>query len=276
MLVSSKKMVLEARAKKYAIGCFNTSDLEITKAIIAAAEAQKSPVIVCTSPKAIEYAGLETLSSIIKAEAENTSIPVALHLDHGVTLNLVEDCLNIGYTSVMFDGSGSNLEHNEILTRQAVEMAHSHDVPCEGELGSLGKAGESKSRLTNPEDVIEFVQKTGVDFLAVSIGSEHGIGKNEILDINLLKKINALTHAPLVLHGASGVSDQDIKAAIKNGIAKINIDTDIRHTFSRSIREILAKKTQENDPREILTQVMIDIQKLIEEKIKLFGSNNKL
>jgi fructose-bisphosphate aldolase class II len=275
MLVSSKQMVLEARAKKYAIGCFNTSDLEITKAIIKAAEAQKAPVIIATSPKAIEYAGLETLSSIVKSEAENTQIPVALHLDHGVTLNMVEDCLNIGYTSVMFDGSGSELEHNEILTRQAVEMAHSHDVPCEGELGSLGKAGENPGQLTNPGDVIEFVQKTNIDFLAVSIGSEHGIGKNEKLDIELLKKINALTHVPLVLHGASGVSDQDIKAAIKNGIAKINIDTDIRHTFSRSIREILAKNTKENDPREILTQVMVDIQKLIEEKIKLFGSNGK-
>jgi len=269
-------MVLEARAKKYAIGCFNTSDLEITKAIIAAAEAQKSPVIIATSPKAIEYAGLETLASIIKSEAENTPIPVALHLDHGVTLAMVENCLNIGYTSVMFDGSGSELEHNEILTRQAVEMAHSHDVPCEGELGSLGKAGATKSRLTNPDDVIEFVQKTGVDFLAVSIGSQHGIGENEALNIELLKKINSLTGVPLVLHGASGVPDEDIKQAIQNGIAKINIDTDIRHTFSQSIREILKRNTEENDPREILTKVMAEIQKYVEGRIKLFGSDNKM
>ncbi len=276
MLVSSKQMVLEARAKKYAIGCFNTSDLEITKAIIRAAEAQKSPIIIATSPKAIEYAGLETLASIIRSEAENTQIPVALHLDHGLTLDMVENCLNIGYTSVMFDGSGSDLEHNEILTRQAVEMAHSHDVPCEGELGSLGKAGQNRSRLTNPDDVIEFVQKTSIDYLAISIGSEHGIGENEVLDIKLLKKINSLTHAPLVLHGASGVSRDDIKKAIQNGIAKINIDTDIRHTFSKSIREILRQNTQEKDPREILSEVMNDVQKLIEAKIKLYGSNNKI
>lgn len=276
MLVSSKQMVLEARAKKYAIGCFNTSDLEITKAIIRAAEAQKSPIIIATSPKAIEYAGLETLASIIRSEAENTQIPVALHLDHGLTLDMVENCLNIGYTSVMFDGSGSDLEHNEILTRQAVEMAHSHDVPCEGELGSLGKAGQNRSRLTNPDDVIEFVQKTSIDYLAISIGSEHGIGENEVLDIKLLKKINSLTHAPLVLHGASGVSRDDIKKAIQNGIAKINIDTDIRQTFSKSIREILRQNTQEKDPREILSEVMNDVQKLIEAKIKLYGSNNKI
>lgn len=276
MLVSSKPMILEARAKKYAIGCFNTSDLEITKAIIRAAEAQKSPVIIATSPKAIEYAGLETLASIIRSEAENTQIPVALHLDHGLTLDMVENCLNIGYTSVMFDGSGSELEHNEILTRQAVEMARSHGVPCEGELGHLGKAGENPSQLTNPDDVIEFVQKTGVDYLAVSIGSQHGIGENEVLKIELLKKINSLTHIPLVLHGASGVSPDDISKAINNGIAKINIDTDIRHTFSQSIREILERNTKENDPREILSDVMSEIQKLIEAKIKLYGSNNKI
>lgn len=276
MLVSSKELVNRARADGYAVGCFNTSDLEITKAIIKAAEVQKAPVIIATSPKAIEYAGLETLTSIIRSEAENTRVPAALHLDHGLTLSLLEDCLNIGYTSVMFDGSGSELEHNEILTRQAVEMAHGHDVPCEGELGSLGKSGESKSTLADPDDVIDFVQKTGVDFLAVSIGSKHGIGENEALDIKLLKKINSLTHVPLVLHGASGVSNKDVKEAIKNGIAKINIDTDIRHTFSESMRKILAKNTKEDDPREILTDVMSDIQKLVEEKIKLFGSAGKV
>ena len=276
MLVSPKQMILEARAKKYAIGCFNTSDLEITKAIIAAAEAQEAPVIISTSPKAIEYAGLGTLTAIIKKEAQKSKVPVALHLDHGLTLALIESCLENGYTSIMFDGSGSELEHNEILTRQAVEMAHAKNVPCEGELGYLGKAGESKSRLTNPDDVIDFVQKTGVDFLAVSLGSEHGIGENEALDIELLKKINSLTGIPLVLHGASGVPDNNIKEAISNGIAKVNIDTDIRHTFSGSMRQILAKNTGENDPRQILTQVMAAIQKLIEEKIILFGSDHKI
>lgn len=275
MLVDSKQMVFHARAAKYAIGCFNTSDLEITKAIIAAAESQNSPVIIATSPKAIEYAGLETLAALIKTEAQKSKVPVALHLDHGQTLALAQECLAIGYTSIMFDGSGSELEHNEILTRQAVEMAHAKNIPCEGELGSLGKAGQSQSKLTNPADIIQFVQRTGVDFLAVSIGSEHGIGENEALDIELLKKINSLTGIPLVLHGASGVPDSDIKKAVQNGIAKINIDTDIRHTFSKSIRKILEQYPQEQDFREILTKVMGDIQRLVEGKIKLFGSSGK-
>lgn len=275
MLVSSKGLVYHARTDKYAIGCFNTSDLEITKAIIAAAEAQKSPVIISTSPKAIEYAGLRTLANIIINEAQNAKIPVALHLDHGLTLALVEECLDAGYTSVMFDGSGSELEHNEILTRQAVEMARAKQVPCEGELGSIGKVNKNPSKLTNPDNVIEYVQKTGVDFLAVSIGSEHGVSESEALDIKLLKKINNLTAIPLVLHGASGISDNDIKLAINNGIAKINIDTDIRHTFVRGLRDILEKYPNEKDPREIMKKVMLEIQKYVEEKIKLFGSSGK-
>jgi len=276
VLTSSKEMILKARAEKYAVGCFNTSDLEITKAIIAAAEAQESPVIVATSPKAIDYASLQTLSGIVKSEAKKAEVPVALHLDHGLTLSIVEECLNNGYTSIMFDGSGSELEHNEILTRQAVEMAHAKNVSCEGELGHLGKVGKTQGQLTDPNDVIEYIQKTGVDFLAISIGSQHGIGDNEELDIPLLKKINSMTKIPLVLHGASGVPETDIKKAIKNGIAKINIDTDIRHTFAKSIKKVLEKNAQENDPREILTKVMFDLQKMIEEKIKLFGSNGKV
>jgi len=276
MLVNPQQMIINAQKGKYAIGCFNTSDLEITKAIIQAAEGQNSPVIVATSEKAIEYAGLEPLSALIIQEAKMACVPVVLHLDHGKSIAAIERCLNYGYTSVMFDGSGSELQENEILTRHAVELAHHAGIPCEGELGCLGKAGVSPNKLTNPADVTDFIQKTDVDFLAISIGSEHGIGENERLNIGLLKKIAKITPIPLVLHGASGVPEQDIKEAIKNGIAKINIDTDIRHTYAESLRAILKKYPEEEDPREILTKVIGELQKLIEDKIKLFGSNNKV
>ena len=284
MLVSSKEIIFRARANRYTIGCFNTSDLEITKAIIAGAEAQKAPVLVSTSPKAIEYAGAEMLSSMIKEAAQKAKVPVALHLDHGLTISLVEECLELGYTSIMFDGSGSSFDDNAVLTRQAVEMAHAKSVPCEGELGHLGKSGPStslgvnktKGTLTNPEDVVGFIQQTGVDFLAVSIGSAHGVGGNEKLDLPLLKKIASKTGIPLVLHGASGISDKDIKAAIESGISKINIDTDIRHTFVHGLRDYLDKNPKEKDPREILSQVMLEIQKYVEGKIKLFGSDGKV
>ena len=275
MLINPQQMIINAQKGGYAIGCFNTSDLEITKAIIRAAETQNSPVIVATSEKAIEYAGLEPLAASIIEEAKKARVPVAMHLDHGRSIAAVERSIHFGYTSVMFDGSGSELMENEILTRHAVELAHHAGIPCEGELGCLGKTGVSANKLTNPSDVGDFIQKTDVDFLAISIGSEHGIGENERLNIGLLKKIAKITPIPLVLHGASGVPDTDIKESIKNGIAKINIDTDIRHTYGKSLRAILKKYPEEEDPRGILTKVIEELQKLIEDKIKLFGSSNK-
>lgn len=275
MLVTSKQMIIDAQKNGYAIGCFNTSDLEITKAIIAAAVAQHAPVMVATSEKAIQFGGIGTLAALIKEEAKNASVPVALHLDHGKSIHMVKECLDAGYTSVMFDGSELFLDKNIQMTAEAAKLAHERNVPCEGELGHLGKIGVSSNQLTNPDDVLEFVQKTEVDFLALSIGSSHGAGSNEKLEIELLKKINSLTEIPLVLHGGSGVPDGDIQNAISGGICKINIDTDIRHEFTKDLREILKDHPDEQDPREILAEVMVKVQVLVEKKIKLFGSNGK-
>jgi len=274
MLVTSKQLLLDAQHGHYAVGAFNTSDLEITKAIITAATRLNSPVIVETSEKAIAYAGIENLANIVQNEAKKARVSVALHLDHGKSLEIIRKCLDAGYTSVMFDGSYLSYQENIILTRQAVEMAHRANRPCEGEIGAIGAADETR-KYTDPNQVVEFVRKTGVDFLAVAIGSAHGIGGDEKLDINLLKKIHAKIKIPLVLHGASGVSDEDIKEAIKNGIAKINIDTDIRHTFSRTIRAIGRDYHDFADPREVMQKIMTEIQKVVEEKIKLFGSEGK-
>ena len=278
MLVNPKQMIIDAQAGKFAVGSFNTSDLEITKAIIKAAQKLKAPVIVETSEKAISYAGLEELASIIREQAKKIKTPVAMHLDHGKSLEIIGRALEVGYTSVMFDGSDLSFEENQIFTRQAVEMAHRRNATCEGELGSIIKAGidlVNPKNFTDPDTVSEFVKNTGVDFLAISIGSQHGVGKNEELDIDLLKKINSKTRIPLVLHGASGVPDGDIKKAIQNGICKINIDTDIRHTFVKSIREIGKLREEIEDPRDIMIKVMVEIQKVVEEKIKLFGAEGK-
>ena len=275
MLVTSKQMILDAQRGKYAVGCFNTSDLEITKAIVKAAVAQKAPVIVATSEKAIQFGGIETLAALIREEAKSASVPVALHLDHGKSIHIVKECLSADYTSVMFDGSEFFLEKNTQMTTEAVMLAHEKNIPCEGELGHLGKAGVSKSQLTNPDDVLEFAQKTNVDFLALSIGSSHGVGVGENLNIELLKKIKSLTEIPLVLHCGSGVPDGNIRQAIENGICKVNIDTDIRHEFTKDLREILKENPNEQDPREILEEVMVKVQALVERKIRLFGSNGK-
>lgn len=275
-------MISEAQNGKYAIGSFNTSDMEITKAIISAATRLNAPVMIETSEKAISYAGLETIAQIVQTQAKNARIPIALHLDHGTNLDLIGKCLEVGYTSIMFDGSKLSFEENMIYTRQACEMAHRKNVPCEGELGSISKAPKkseypvaSDKGFTDPELVSEFVRNTGIDFLAISFGSQHGIGDNEELDIELLKKINKKTSIPLVLHGASGVPKEDTKKAIQNGVSKINIDTDIRHTFSKAIREIPKKYPDLDDPRDIMEKVMAEIQKVVEEKIKLFGSEGK-
>lgn len=272
MLVTSKQMILDAQKGGYAIGSFNTSDLEMTRAIVFAAAKLNAPVMVETSEKAIAYAGLEELASVVIELAKKVKIPVALHLDHGSNLDVINKCLNVGYTSVMLDGSKLPFQENIAVTRAAAQMAHKKNVPCEGELGVMKKTGEEKS-YTDANEVAEFVRKTGVNFLAVAIGSAHGVGGDEKLNIDLLKTIHLKTLVPLVLHGASGVSEEDIKDAIKNGICKINIDTDIRHTFAKSIRD-MAKKNLD-DPRDIMQEVMKDIQKLIEEKIKLFGSDGK-
>ncbi len=265
-------MILDAQRGHYAIGSFNTSDLEMTKAIIMAAEKEKAPVIVETSEKAIAYAGLEEIAAIVKTRAKKTKIPVALHLDHGSSLEIVGRCLRAGYTSIMFDGSRLSFSENKILTAHACEMAHRQGVPCEGELGAIRKAGEQKS-YTDSEEVVEFVRATKIDFLAIAIGSSHGVSSDERLNLKLLKKIKRITKVPLVLHGASGVWEHEISEAIKLGICKINIDTDIRHTFAKAIRDL--SKSDISDPREMMDEVVRKVQKLVEEKIRLFGSSNK-
>jgi fructose-bisphosphate aldolase, class II len=272
MLTNPKQLILNAGRGKYAIGSFNTSDIEITNAIISAAEKLNAPVIVETSEKAINYAGLETLAASIIARAKKSSVPVALHLDHGQSLNMVKECLKVGYTSVMLDGSRLDIWENKKITSQAVLLAHENNATCEGELGAIEKVGLKKN-YTDPTQVEDFAQATNIDFLAVAIGSAHGVGNDEKLNLELLEKIHKTTKVPLVLHGASGVVKEDVRQAIKLGICKINIDTDIRHTFVRSLYD--ASRRDFSDPRDIMQEVMAEIQKIVEEKIKLFGSNDK-
>lgn len=278
MLVNSQKILEKARKEKYAIPHFNTSNLEITQAIIEAAAKMNSPVIIGTSERAIEYGGLETLSSIIKTEAQKVKIPVTLHLDHGRSLKLLKQCLRVGYTSIMIDGSGFSLKENIQLTGKAIELSRYQGVPVEGEIGVLKiQKYNSDNLLTDPVDAKEFVEKTGVNSLAVAIGNAHGLPVHEEkLDFERLKKISELIQIPLVLHGASSTPPKDIKKAISLGIAKINIDTDIRVAFANDLKEFFKKHPDIYDPREILSSAKEAVKKVVEKKIKLFGSANKL
>lgn len=280
MLADSKKILSNAQKEGYAVGHFNTSDSEITKAIVAAAENMKASVIVGTSEKAISYAGLENLAEIVKIEAENVKIPVVLHLDHGKSFEICQKTIQVGYTSVMIDGSNLPFGENVKITKKITQMAHRKNIPVEGELGSLAskekyQVGISQF-MTDPEKAREFVEQTGVDSLAVAIGNAHGVPlPEERLDFPRLAQIKEKVPVPLVLHGASSTPPEDIKKAIALGICKINIDTDIKIAFSQDLRKFLAIHQNVTDPREILGSAVKAVQKVVEQKIELFGSKGK-
>ncbi|MFH1456552.1 MAG: class II fructose-bisphosphate aldolase [Patescibacteria group bacterium] len=284
MLVHIKEIIPKAEKGGYAIPAFNTFNLEVTLAIVRGAVAQNSPVIIQVSEKTIEYAGLKPITHIVETIAKNeaVNVPVALHLDHGKSFRSVAECIHAGFSSIHIDASELPLDENTILTKQVVDYAHKNSVWAQGELGTIlgkkeildEKISENLEKfMTNPDQAQEYVKKTKVDTFAPSVGAMHGlfVGKEKI-NQEILKQIKHQINIPIVLHGASGVSDEDIRQAISNGVVIINIDTRIRETFSNTLRETLMTHQQEMDPRKILTPTIDAIQKVIEEKIILFGS----
>ena len=303
MLVTLKKILQKAHKEGYAVGAFNINNMEICQAIINAATAQKAPVILQTSEGALAYAAPKYLKAIAYTAAEASTVPTALHLDHGRDLRIVRDCIRLGWTGIMYDGSHLPFEENVKNTKKVVQWAHKKGIGVEGELGTIGGAEETvisrKIIYTNPEAAREFVKRTGVDALAVAIGTSHGAYKFEgagRLDIHLLKTLKEQLKIPLVLHGASGVPaslvtmaarygaqlgkpegvpDDQIAIAVKNGINKINTDTDIRLAFDAAIRKFIAEKPEDFDPRHILSPARELIQQVVEHRMKLFGSDGK-
>ncbi len=301
MLLTNKEILSEAMAKGYAVGHFNISNLESLLAITEAAVEEKSPVIIAITSSSIKYAGLEYLTAIVKTAEKSTSIPMSLHLDHGPDVETVSKCIDIGFTSVMIDGSHLNFEENISLTKHVVELAQPKGISVEAELGRLAgieetTVEEKDAILTDPSAAKEFVERTGVDILAVAIGTSHGAYKFKAkprLDFERLKTIRKMVKIPLVLHGASGVPsrlvekavkygaaiseakgipDEDIKKAISLGIQKINIDTDLRLAFTSTVREILVTLPKEFDPRKILGPAKEAMKEIVKGKMQLFGS----
>jgi fructose-bisphosphate aldolase class II len=300
MLVSSKKLLLKAQKQGYAVGQFNVYNLESAQAVIAAAEREKSPIILGITEKSIDYVGLSELALIIRDLAKMSKVPIALHLDHGRTIEVVRDCLKAGFTSVMFDGSFYNLGTNIKLTQKAVKAAHNKDIQIEAELGRLGFINKKARSFTDPDEAEKFVKKTKVDSLAIAVGTSHGAYKftgESFIDIERIKLVRKKVQIPLVLHGASGalsdlvgqanrygakikktsgVPDELIKKAIKVGISKINIDTDLRLAFNAGLRQNLSQNKSEFDPRQLLKPAYKEITEIVSQKIKLFGSKNKI
>ncbi|KJR46182.1 Fructose-bisphosphate aldolase class II [Desulfosporosinus sp. I2] len=281
-LVSTIELLRKAEAGGYAVGAFNCNNMELVQAIVAAAEAENAPVIIQASQGAIKYAGLDYIAGLTKIAASKSGIPIALHLDHGTSFEQCIQCMLAGFTSVMIDGSKLPLVENINLTNRVLRAAKAVGVSVEAELGKIGGTeddivvSEREAFFTDPLEAKEFVQSTGVDFLAVAIGTAHGRYKGiPQLNFELLKSIRALINVPIVLHGSSGVPDIAIRKAISLGVSKVNIDTNIREAFVESAKRVIYDKPEEIDPRKLLGPARDAATNLIREKIRLFGSSGK-
>jgi fructose-bisphosphate aldolase class II len=282
MLVTGKELLDHANKNGYAVGAFNINNMEIVQAIIEAAEETNSPVILQASQGGIKYAGIEYITALGKVAAEKAKVPVALHLDHGTDFEQVMLCIRYGFTSVMIDGSKHPLRQNIELTKKVIDVAHAVGVSVEAELGKIGgteddiTVDEMEATFTDPDEAKLFVEETGVDYLAVAVGTAHGVYKGEPkLDFDRIRKIKELVGIPLVLHGSSGVPADSIKKAIEAGINKINIDTDLRIAFTTAMKDFLKKNPDNIDPRKILTPAREAMKEVIKEKIILFGSSGR-
>jgi fructose-bisphosphate aldolase class II len=256
--------------------------MEIVQAIVAAAEEEGAPVILQASQGALKYAGLDYIWALAKLAADTARVPVAVHLDHGTDFYQVLRCLRVGFTSVMIDGSALPLEENIVLTRRVVEVARPVDVSVEGELGRIRgsedevRVEEAEAFFTDPDEAAYFVRHTEVDCLAVAIGTVHGPYRSEPrLDFARLEEIAKKVEVPLVLHGASGLPEEGVREAIRLGVAKVNIDTDVRQAFMRGLASAMAANPHEIDPRKVLGPAREEMKAVIRRKIRLFGASGK-
>ena len=306
-LVTTKEMFEKSMKEHFAIGAFNINNMEFIQAITDAAEEAKSPVILQVSSSAIKYARMNYLIKMVEAAVESTTIPIALHLDHGPDFETCKMCIDNGFTSVMIDASKYDFEENVRITKEVVDYAHSHGVVVEAELGTLAgvedevNVSNDDARYTNPEQAYEFVQRTGCDSLAIAIGTSHGAYKfkgDAKLRFDILAKVKEkLPNTPIVLHGASsvipklvdmcnnnganipgakGCPDEMLKQAGENGVSKINVDTDLRLAMTAQIRRVFNESPEVFDPRKYLGPARDEIKATVLHKINdVFCSGNK-
>jgi fructose-bisphosphate aldolase, class II len=284
MLVHIKDIVKDAAKGGYALGAFNVHNFETILGVANAAVKAKSPAIIQVSEGAIKYMGLKSVTDIVSSVAKNVAvnIPIALHLDHGKSVNVVFECIKAGFTSVHIDASDLPLDKNIALTKQVVELAHQKNVWVQGEVGAMvgghGDIGKKKIDIpkADPVEAIKFAKDTDVDSLAAAIGTAHGVFINEDVDLKLLAIIKQATKKPFILHGGSGIEDAKIRKAIKGGVNIINIGTDIKVAFSQTLIGNCLKNRKETDPRVLLGPCIDAVEKVVMQKMKLFGSANKI
>ena len=277
MLVNLNDVLKKAQEGKYAVGLFNTTDSDMLQAVIEAAEELNSPVVIGTAEVLLPYGELQLIAPSVIAAAKRAKVPVVVHYDHGLTFDRCMEALKLGFSSVMFDGSAKDYETNLAETREIVKIAHSFGASVEGEIGHVGQASDGDEDLTDmyttPEEAKAYIDATGVDALAIAIGSAHGVYKKKpMLNIERLKEIRATIDTPLVLHGGSGLSDDDFRNTIREGIAKVNIFTDLCLAGDRATTDGNAQGIGYLETRNLKVQY---IKEAVKEKIRLFGSEGK-
>lgn len=278
-LVTSTEMIQKAQNGHYAVPAFNAENMEMVQAIIEAAHEAQSPVMIQTTPTTVKYIGLEEAHAMLLPLAESTNVPVALHLDHCESFDEVMKAIHAGYTSLMIDGSKLEFKKNIELTRRIVEVAHPMGLSVEAELGQLGGKEDGlevkNNAYTDPEEARQFAAETGVDMLAVSIGSAHGFYKGEPkLDFDRLGEIRKLVDTPLVLHGASGLPDEQVRRAITLGVCKVNFATELRAAATAAVRKVL-EDASVIDPKKYMGKARQAVKDLCLQKIDFCGSRNK-
>ena len=279
-LVSLQSILTAADRGGYAVGAFNAFNVETAQAVVAAAEAEKSPVILLVYDGHQRHFGIAESAAIGRALAEAASVPVALHLDHGASFEMVVKCLQAGYTGVMFDGSRLPYEDNVAITKRVTEVAHLCGVSVEAELGQVGVAargdGAKADLMTDPDQAADFVAQTQVDALAVAIGNAHGFYTDTPkLDFERLAAINEAVSVPLVLHGGTGIPDDDLRRAIELGIRKVNIGTEVMTAFGTTLREALKNTEGPIVGLAELAQAKRAMQEKIQARMRVLGSSGK-
>ena len=279
-LVTTKSILKKAQEGKYAIGAFNVENMEMVMAVISAAEEMNAPVIMQTTPSTVKYASLDYFLANARVAASQAKVPVVMHLDHGSSFELAAQAFRAGYTSIMIDGSHSSFEDNIKISKAVVDMCKPAGIAVEAELGKVGGKEDDldggDGGFTDPQEAKEFVERTGVDSLAVAIGTAHGMYKGEPkLDLDRLSQIKEVVSIPLVLHGGSGIPDSKVQESIEIGICKVNYATELRIAFTNGVNKYLNENKDAIDPKKYNKAGMEEVKKFVKEKIKVCGCENK-
>lgn len=277
---TTKELLAAAQAGRYAVGAFNVENMEMAQAIIGAAEELRAPVILQTTPSTLRYAPPELYCAMVSALAREATVPVAMHLDHGDSYALCARAFRAGYTSIMIDGSKLPLEENIALTRSVVDLCSTAGVPVEGELGRVGGKEDDlvceNAGYTDPEEAVRFERETGLTSVAVGIGTAHGVYKETpVLNVALVEQLDGMLTVPMVMHGASGLTDEAIAACIAKGICKVNFATELRIAYTNAVRQLLAEKPEAFDPKAYGKVGRAAVAEVVKNRIRVCGCAGK-